>query len=217
MIQVGGGSTSSGDEDSGAVLRRIAPASVLRLSALLYASLYVVGLVAVAILWWMSSSTGIRGNVESLIGDLFYAGDFRFKGSQLFRAAALGGALVVGLGTGFNVLMAVLYNVLSDAVGGVRIEISSRPRAAVRREQLSSQATLSSQAKLSSQATLTGQAAPARRAAVAQKGRLVGAQTRRFTQKAKSNTPTVAAPPVSMARHKGAGRQRPANPGSSDG
>lgn len=109
------------------VIRRVSPGSVFKFSLLLYLSLYIVAVVAAIILWSVSSSTGLRANVESLIGDLFYAGNFRLKGGQLLRAALLGGAVVVGMGAGANLLMTVLYNLISDVVGGVRVTVEERP------------------------------------------------------------------------------------------
>lgn len=103
------------------VIRRVAPTSVFKFSLLLFASLYAVWVVAAVTLWIVSSTTGLRGNIESLIGDLFYAGEFRLHGGQLLRTTIVGGAVVVGIGAGLNFLLAVFYNLISDVVGGVRV------------------------------------------------------------------------------------------------
>ncbi|MGQ0744693.1 MAG: DUF3566 domain-containing protein [Acidimicrobiales bacterium] len=110
------------------VIRRVSPWSVLRISALLYISLFAMALVASTFLWWTATSSGWRGNVESLIGDLFYAGEFQLKGGQMFRAVLATGVAVVGLGCGANVVMAVLFNLISDLVGGVKLVVAGGER-----------------------------------------------------------------------------------------
>ena len=103
------------------VLRRIEPWTVLRFSLLFYASLLVVFLVAGIILWLVASVTGVVDNVETFIKDLFALDSFHFVGFELFLGTVLGGAVLVVLGTGLNMLMAVLYNLISDVVGGVEV------------------------------------------------------------------------------------------------
>ena len=112
-----------------AVITQVGPTSVLRFSVLLYASLWVVLLVAGVFLWLVASALGVRANVESLAADLFASETFSFKSLQMLRAALLAGAAMIGLGTGFNVVLAVLYNLISDLVGGVRVVLEEeRPR-----------------------------------------------------------------------------------------
>jgi hypothetical protein len=45
----------------------------------------------------------------------------------VIRASVLGGALLVMLGCGANVLLAVLYNLISDVVGGIIVVFEERP------------------------------------------------------------------------------------------
>jgi hypothetical protein len=105
------------------VLRRIEPWTVLRFSMLFYASLLVVFLVAGVLLWIVASLTGVVDNVETFIKDLFALDSFRFVGFKLLLGTVLGGAVLVVLGTGLNMLMAVLYNLISDVVGGVEVTV----------------------------------------------------------------------------------------------
>ena len=58
--------------------------------------------------------------------------NYRFRGGRILEASALGGLVLVVVGTGANVLLVVLYNLISDVVGGVEITVleedtSSRP------------------------------------------------------------------------------------------
>jgi hypothetical protein len=100
---------------------------VFRVSVLFYFALYCVLLVAGAILWAAASATGLRGNVESFIADLIASGKFEFVGAELFRAAAFGGAVLVVLGAAANVLLAVLYNLISEVVGGISLVVEELP------------------------------------------------------------------------------------------
>ncbi len=100
------------------VLRRIEPWTVLKFSLLLYASLYLVLLVAAITLWAAASITGLRGSVESFVGDLVASKDFHFQGGELLRASVIGGTLLVLVGSGVTVLLSVLHNLISDLIGG---------------------------------------------------------------------------------------------------
>ena len=111
-------------------MRKIDTWSVFRVSVLFYFALYLVLLVAGAILWAAATATGLRENVESFIADLIASGKFEFVGAELFRAAAIGGVILVVLGAAANLLLAVLYNLISEVVGGITMvveEIPSRP------------------------------------------------------------------------------------------
>jgi hypothetical protein len=96
---------------------------VFRVSVLFYFALYCVLLVAGVILWAAASATGLRENVEGFIADLIASGKFQFVGEELFRAAAIGGVILVVLGAAANVLLAVLYNLISEVVGGVSLVV----------------------------------------------------------------------------------------------
>ena len=109
------------------VVRRIEPWTVLKFSVLLFATLYLVILVAGLVLWAAATATGLRDNVESFIGELIASEDFKILGPTMFRASVVGGLVLVVMGTGANVLLAVLYNLISDVVGGVIVVFEERP------------------------------------------------------------------------------------------
>ena len=112
--------SSSSARTTGVVLRRVAPGSVLKVSALFSLSLGLVLLVAGVLLWSAAHSVGLIGNLESFMGDIGFT-DFRLEGDQVMKAwLIVGGVLVVG-GTFAGVLMAMLYNLLADVFGGVRL------------------------------------------------------------------------------------------------
>ncbi len=110
------------------VIRRVEPWTVLKFSVLLFATLYLVFLVAGLVLWAAVTATGLRENIEKFIGDLIASDDFHILGPTMMRASAVGGFVLVVLGTGANVLFAVLYNLISDVIGGITIVFEERPR-----------------------------------------------------------------------------------------
>jgi hypothetical protein len=97
--------------------------SVLKVSVLFYACVFAVLLVAGIVLWIVASAAGVVGNVETFIGDLFALDEFHFETFQILRAAFVGGAVLVLLGTALNVLAATLFNLIADLVGGVEITV----------------------------------------------------------------------------------------------
>jgi len=109
------------------VVRRVEPLTVLRFSVLLFATLYLVFLVAGMVLWAAATATGLRENIEKFIGELIASNDFQILGPTMFRASVLGGLVLVVMGTGANVLMAVLYNLISDVIGGITVVFEERP------------------------------------------------------------------------------------------
>ena len=132
------------------VIRKVDPWTVLRFSVLFYLSILLVVLVAGFALWEVASATGVRDNAENFVGELVGAGpatdaagaaqstansqnnNYRFRGGRILEASALGGLVLVVVGTGANVLLVVLYNLISDVVGGVEVTVleedtSSRP------------------------------------------------------------------------------------------
>jgi hypothetical protein len=105
------------------VIRRVDASTVLRVSALFYASLLVVWLVAGVVLWLAATVTGVMDNIDTFIAKLFALQSFHFSVTQVLRGSVVGGVVLVALGTGINVVAAVLYNLIADVVGGVEITV----------------------------------------------------------------------------------------------
>ncbi len=113
------------------IIRHVEPWSVLKISIFFYACLWVIFLVAGFMIWGVAESSGTVDKIESLIIDLFALDTFDFDAGQIFRGYALGGLALSIAGTTFNVLMCLLFNLISDLTGGLRItmieEESARP------------------------------------------------------------------------------------------
>ena len=60
-------------------------------------------------------------------------GGFKFEDQQIFRAFALGGVVLVLAGAAASVVLALLFNLISDLTGGVRVTVlEEEPARAVR-------------------------------------------------------------------------------------
>ena len=108
------------------VVRKVDVWTVLRFSALLYISMLIVFIVAGVLLWAAASLTGVIDNVQTFIKQLFALESFKFAGFQILRATLLGGFILVLVGTGINTLIAVLYNLITEVVGGVEFTVSDQ-------------------------------------------------------------------------------------------
>ena len=106
------------------VVRRVDARSVLRFSLLFYACLFVVFLVAGALLWLVASVTGVIENIETFVEELFALESFHVVATQILQGVVFGGIVLILLGTGLSLLMAVLYNLISDVVGGIEVSVN---------------------------------------------------------------------------------------------
>lgn len=114
------------------LVRHVEPWSVLKVSLLFYFCVWVILLIAGVILWSFAVGSGTIDNVENFVQELFALESFEFNADEIFRASAIGGLVLVVAGSGFTVLMAVLFNLISDVTGGVRFTVveeeTARPR-----------------------------------------------------------------------------------------
>ncbi len=114
------------------LVRHVEPWSVLKISLIFYFCLWVILLIAGVMLWNLAISSGTIDNVEKFVTELFALESFSFNPDQIFRASAIGGLVLVVAGAGFTVLMAVLFNLISDITGGIRFTVveeeTARPR-----------------------------------------------------------------------------------------
>ena len=104
-------------------VRRFDPWSVARVSMLFYLCLFGVLLVTTIVLWLGAVVTGVLGNLEHFLRDAGFE-NFRFLPGQLLAAFTVGGVVLVAAGTVANVLLAALYNLIVDVVGGIRMSVA---------------------------------------------------------------------------------------------
>ena len=102
------------------VVRRIDVWTVLKMSILFYLCVFLVFMVAGVVLWNVAQAFNIIHSVEKFTRSILDLQKFTFRPMVMLQSAALGGLVLVFLGTGANVLGALLYNLISDVVGGVQ-------------------------------------------------------------------------------------------------
>lgn len=105
------------------LVRHVEPWSVLKISLIFYFCIWIILLVAGAILWRVADSSGMIDNIEKFIKEIFALKSFSFDATRIFRIYAVGGLVTVVAATGFTVLLSVLFNLISDLTGGVRVTV----------------------------------------------------------------------------------------------
>ena len=104
------------------VVRHVDTWSVFKVALVFNVILYLVCLTAGVLLWNVAHATGTVDNVEKFF-EQFGWESFEFKGGEIYHNAWIGGLFVaVGL-TGFAVLLATLFNLITDLVGGIRVSV----------------------------------------------------------------------------------------------
>ena len=103
------------------IVRHIEVWSVLKISILFFACLWAIFLIAGFIVWGVAESSGTVDKLESLITELFALDTFNFDGKQIFKGYAFGGLILAIAGSTLNVLMVLLFNLISDLTGGLRV------------------------------------------------------------------------------------------------
>ena len=108
------------------VLRKVGPWSVLKISFLFYLCVMVVIIGAMMILYTILGAIGALDSLTRLIRDLFADQSFEIHGGWLFTRGLSIGLVLVVLWTLINVFIVLMYNLLSDIVGGIEVTLSER-------------------------------------------------------------------------------------------
>ena len=104
------------------VIRDVDVWSVFKVGLVLHAVFFVIALVAVSLLWGVATSTGTIDNIENFF-ESFGWETFSFDGAALFANFAVFGLLAALLGTAAWVIGAVMFNLITELVGGVRVTV----------------------------------------------------------------------------------------------
>ncbi len=104
------------------VVRHVDTWSVFKVALVFNAFFYAVAMIAGVLLWQVAYATGTIDNVEKFFEGFGWE-TFNFNGGQIFHNAWIAGVFVaVGL-TGLAVLLATLFNLITDLVGGIRLSV----------------------------------------------------------------------------------------------
>jgi hypothetical protein len=104
------------------IVREIDPWSIFKVAIVFHFVLYIVGMVSLVLLWNVANATGTINNIENFL-ESFGWDSFEFKGGELFRNVWILGLFWVVLGTGIWVLLAVVFNLITELVGGIRVSV----------------------------------------------------------------------------------------------
>jgi len=122
-------------------VRRVGPLSVLKFSLIFYFCIFLVIYLALAIIWAILSASGVIDSLERLLGTIFPSAEglsptgqistgrpqpIEIDTGQVFTWLFLAGCVGVAIWSFINVFIAVMYNLISDIVGGVEVTLADR-------------------------------------------------------------------------------------------
>lgn len=105
----------------GRSIHHIEPWSVFKISLLMNLSIWVIAMIASAILWGIASITNLIGRLENFVTEVLALESYNlpFVGTFfLFAVLSLAGAFIV---TALTVLMCIIFNQISAIFGGIRM------------------------------------------------------------------------------------------------
>ena len=125
------------------LVRHIEPWSVLKIGLVFYLCVWGMSVIAFSMIWGAASDAGTIDKFESFIEQLFALETFEFNAEQIFRIFILGGLVMVVGGTAITVVLVVVFNLISDLMGGIRVTVIEEETAIRRRKKpLSERITL---------------------------------------------------------------------------
>lgn len=109
-------------------LRSIDPWSTLKVSLLLSAAMFLVWMIAVAIIYLVLDGMGVWDRLNTGVTDILDSGDEAtlIGPGQVFGVAAILGIINIVLFTAMATIGAFVYNMSADAVGGVEVTLADR-------------------------------------------------------------------------------------------
>ncbi len=116
-------------------IRHIDPWSIFKVSIILFACMYVAAMAAGVLLWSAAVESGIVDRLESFVEDVGVFETFEVDGETIFRGASIVGVVLVAAGAALSVVFTILFNLISDLMGGIRFTMIEE-ETAVRRRRL---------------------------------------------------------------------------------
>jgi hypothetical protein len=108
------------------IVRSVDAWSVFKVALVFFTAMGVVLLTAGVLLWNLAQTTGTLDNVEGFFREAFQYDTFKLQSEPIFRAGLTLIALFIVIGTGLSVVMAVLFNLIADLTGGIRLTVLER-------------------------------------------------------------------------------------------
>lgn len=129
VTAIQGGESSVGQRRARVVIRRVDPWSVLKFSLLFYFCLMLIFVISLLILYWVLGVTGVLESLSDLMETVGFGNPktgFEFHGYWIFSRLFLAGAAGVVLWSLVNLFVALLYNLVSDIVGGISVTLGEK-------------------------------------------------------------------------------------------
>ena len=117
------------------VVRHIDPWSVLAFSVLFHLCVFASLLLASVLVWNAADAAGTIDNIESFIRELGDYQTYEINGDAVFRAAMIIAGVLTLASSVMVVLLTVVFNLISDLIGGIRITVVEEEVVKVRRSQ----------------------------------------------------------------------------------
>jgi hypothetical protein len=130
-LRARGDASPSSGRRANVVVRRINAWSVLKFSLLFYFCLMLVFMFALLLLYWVLGAIGVLDSLSKLLSDIGFGSPktgFKFNGSWIFSRLFLLGVGGVVVWSFVNMLVALLYNLCSDIVGGIKVTLGEERR-----------------------------------------------------------------------------------------
>jgi len=106
-------------------VRHVDAHTVLLISLLFYLGLLAVALVAGVIIWQVAVAAGAIHHLQSFIVRIGFS-RISHLGSRVLHFGVYVGLVLVGIGTVVNTILAIVYNLVADLVGGVGVIFEER-------------------------------------------------------------------------------------------
>lgn len=117
------------------VVRHIDPWSILTFSVLFFLCLFSALLLASVLVWNAAVAAGTIENIESFIREIGDYQTYEIKGDVVFRGAMVIAGIMTLAASVMVVLLVVVFNLISDLVGGIRVTVVEEETVRVRRRQ----------------------------------------------------------------------------------
>lgn len=105
------------------VVRHLDIWSVAKLAAVFALCGYLIGMISGYLLWQAADRVGTIEGIEGFFEDAGGYDSFEILGGIVFRSAAIAGLLLAALAVFAAVLGALLFNLISDLTGGIRMTV----------------------------------------------------------------------------------------------
>jgi hypothetical protein len=105
------------------LVRHVDPWSMLKLAVLVALCMWLIVMIAAVVLWTVARNAGTIANVENFVNSTLSLQDWRLDGDFIFRQFGL---ITLLLALGFaaaTVVASLVFNLISDIIGGVWVSV----------------------------------------------------------------------------------------------